>query len=274
MKVSYGSVNPEKAIEWMEYARMMNVTRVFTLTHDLDPPIKRVFEYYSKIGFLEMIPVNPAIKKGGKPRHFRPPRDSQQAWVDATMAAQDCKHRLAGFDYLFILDVDEFIVPQDAKQRSYLKILQASSKTHPEASGLIFDSHVVMLNWNTTRKSPLYITTHVNRTLVTNYDGNATNTRWAFRPKMVYFVQNNRIWPNRGTKIAYVDHSLYHLLHYRKCKMALWKGCLWAERTEEKNMLLVETPMIKRLRQLPLEEILPENMGYVEGLRNWKIPGA
>ena len=45
------------------------------------------------------------------------------------MAANDCKHRMAGFDYVIVMDIDEVIIPEPVKgvpKPTYLTILRVS----------------------------------------------------------------------------------------------------------------------------------------------------
>ncbi|CAL1528156.1 unnamed protein product, partial [Lymnaea stagnalis] len=111
LKISYDLIDPEKLVEWFEYIRLMNVTKVFTYTFEVQPSSLKVLQYYQGKGLLDMQPIHPAKSKFGPKRGFKRPRFEQQAWTDEVMAANDCKHRMSGYDYVIVMDADEFILP-------------------------------------------------------------------------------------------------------------------------------------------------------------------
>ncbi|KAH9487571.1 hypothetical protein Btru_072311 [Bulinus truncatus] len=265
---AYGALDPEKVLEWFEYQRRMNVTKVFTYTYNLDLPSMRVMEFYQEIGFLDMQPIDPAKSKFGPKRGYKRPRFEEQAWVDEVMAANDCKHRMSGYDYVIVMDIDEFIVPLHP-MRTYLDILEEVSRIKPSAGAFGFDSHVVMLDWGTTRKSPLHIMRYVTRTTDANYDGVDRNSRWAFNPRRTYYAKNNYVVVQGNYTNIFVPHNLYILFHYRYCKHT-WQGCKDRERTRDDVILTHEGPLIQNILKLPLEEILYNNTRYVRQLRRWK----
>ena len=71
-------------------------------------------------------PNLPTFPPGGAPRWFVRPRYEEQAWVDEVMAANDCKLRMAGLDYIVVMDLDEFIAPRKEEMTSYIDILKVS----------------------------------------------------------------------------------------------------------------------------------------------------
>ncbi|CAG5126322.1 unnamed protein product, partial [Candidula unifasciata] len=123
LKITYGDLEPKKMIEWFEYTRHMGTTKVFTYYAEVTPQVYKVLQYYQSIGFLEMLPIQPAVTEDGERNRFRRPRFEQQAWVDEVMAANDCKYRMAKYDFIIIMDMDEFIVPK-GNMNSYFDILQ------------------------------------------------------------------------------------------------------------------------------------------------------
>ncbi|KAK0055786.1 anaphase-promoting complex subunit cdh1 [Biomphalaria pfeifferi] len=267
LKISYDHIDPQMMVEWFEYQRLMNVTKVFTYTFDLDKPAMRVFEFYQKLGFLEMQSINPAKSKFGPKRGYKRPRFEQQAWVDEVMAANDCKHRMSGYDYVIVMDIDEYIVPHPPL-KSYYDILKEASKLKPNAGAFGFDSHVVMLDWGATRKSPLNIMRYVTRTTKANYDGVDRNSRWAFMPMRIYYAKNNQVIVRNPYTDYFIPHSMYTLLHYRFCKKT-WTGCRDRERTRDDIILPYENILVQNMRKLPLDEILYNSTSLSGRLRDW-----
>ncbi|CAG5126321.1 unnamed protein product, partial [Candidula unifasciata] len=123
LKITYGDLKPEKVIEWFEYTRHMGTTKVFTYYAEVTPRVLKVLQYYQSIGFLEMLPMEASVSADGQKRTLAQPRFEQQAWVDEVMAANDCKYRMAKYDFIIIMDMDEIIVPK-GNMTSYFDILQ------------------------------------------------------------------------------------------------------------------------------------------------------
>ncbi|GFN91032.1 N-formyl peptide receptor 2-like [Plakobranchus ocellatus] len=268
LKVSYGSLDAARALEWMEYHRLMGVTTVFTYTWDLDPPVKAVFDYYVKLGFLQAVPAQPPPPKGGPARGFRRPRYEEQAWMDEIWASNDCKHRMFGLDFVVVMDMDEFIVPKIGLD-TYHDILSSAQRLHPAAGGFQFDSHVFLLNWGPTRDSPLHIGRYTLRTARPNYDGVDRNSRWAFIPDRTYFVLNNLVVPRKPYTSEPVPNQLYTLYHYRSCKPN-WKHCKTRPRLEDKSMLKHELRLVEKILGLAnLDQLLYNDTAYVDKLRHW-----
>ncbi|KAK3802987.1 hypothetical protein RRG08_051741 [Elysia crispata] len=268
LKVSYGALEATRVLEWMEYHRMMAVTSVFTYTWDLDPQAQTVFDYYARLGFLTAVPAHPPPSKEGPKRGFRRPRYEQQAWVDEVWAANDCKHRMSGLDYVIVMDIDEYIVPKRGL-KTYHDVLEAAHNSNPGAGGFSFDSHVFLLNWGATRESPLHLGNFTLRTKTPNYSGFDQNSRWASMPGRTYFLLNNLVVPRKPFVTAPVPSDLYTLYHYRSCKVN-WKGCDTRSRLEDKSMIQHELPLVERILALPnLGQLLYDDSAYVRKMRHW-----
>lgn len=53
-KIAYGSLLPQRLIEWFEYQRLMGVNKVLTMVQYLNDDAYRVLQYYKTIGFGEI----------------------------------------------------------------------------------------------------------------------------------------------------------------------------------------------------------------------------
>ncbi|KAH9509262.1 hypothetical protein Btru_046625 [Bulinus truncatus] len=244
LKVTYGKVDPEKMVEWFEFMKLMKprVSLSVCLCHPLD----------------------------GKNRGFRHPRYSEQAFVDEVMAANDCKHRMSRFDYVVVMDIDEFIVPRGDLQ-SYYEIFKKTSMKFPKAGGYEIDSHVIMTSWGVSRKSPLHITRYVNRTSEANYDGKERNTRWAFQPSRTFYVRNNYVYTRKGYSIAVIPPDYYILFHYRTCKRQWSDTCYNSTRVRDEVMVKYESQMIQNIAKLPLNTLLYKNGPYAKNITDWSV---
>ncbi|XP_059176145.1 uncharacterized protein LOC131955868 isoform X2 [Physella acuta] len=267
LKVSYGKLDPEKVLEWFEYSKLMGVTKVFTYYFDVDPPGMKVLRYYNTTGFLDLVLIHPAKSKNGKDRGFRHPRYSEQAFVDEVMGVNDCKHRMSNYDYVIVMDVDEFIVPL-GEMSTYHQVLKAASTKYPTAGGFQIDSYVVVTSWGATRDSPLHLTRYVNRTSVVNYDGAHRNTRWAFMPHRTFYARNNFVYVRKGFAVEPIPHDFYKLFHYRSCKRQ-WGDCAKTPKETDKAILKYEVPLISNIVKLPLSELLDSNPAYVKKVTQW-----
>ena len=290
LKVSYGRVNATRAVEWFELMKTMNVTRVFSYHSELEPDALAVFKYYQKTGFLDLFPISVPFsdswnqtaelaKRNG--HRFRHPRYSPQAFVDEVVTANDCKHRMAGLDFVIVMDIDEVIVPKranythginetkynsDRENRSmtYIHVLKEASRRFPSAAAFIFNAYVNVLTWGPSRKSPFHFMSYTLRTPWTNYDGASRNTRWAFKPKLVHFVQNNKAWPLRPYTSVAVPEDLCSFHHYRACKPT-WSNCTTETRRQRDDLIVhFERPLMDRITKLPLIDIFGRFYRYIK----------
>ncbi|CAL1532593.1 unnamed protein product [Lymnaea stagnalis] len=268
LKVTYGTLNPEKMVEWFEFTKLMGVTKVFTYYFDVDPPAMKVLEYYNSTGFLDLLLIHPAKSKGGKARGFRHPRYSEQAFVDEVMGANDCKHRMSQYDYIIVMDMDEFILPK-GELKTYYDILKKTSDKFPKAAGFQFDSHVIITSWGISRSSALHITRYVNRTEQANYDGAERNTRWAFKPTKTFYARNNFVYVKRDYEVAVVPHDYYMLFHYRGCKRQ-WAGCK-SKPVTDTIMVKYEAALVDNVLKLPLGDVLYKSASYIQNITQWKL---
>ncbi|BFZ13592.1 hypothetical protein BsWGS_16631 [Bradybaena similaris] len=139
----------------------------------------------------------------------------------------------------------------------------------PNVCGFSFDSHVAMLDWGATRSSPLKICRYTTRSSSPNCDGADRNTRWAFRPKLTFWVQNNLVHCRSPFQIAPVPSDTYMLLHYRRAKPD-WANCAKQNRQNDTSILKYESTLVDRILGLPLKELLQEYDKYALSMINWK----
>ena len=57
-KIAYGNLSAESIVEWFEYQRHMGVSKVMAYTYKLNEAAMKVMDYYSSIGFAEILPFS------------------------------------------------------------------------------------------------------------------------------------------------------------------------------------------------------------------------
>ena len=68
VKVAYGELFPQKLVEWFEFAKIVGVSMVQVFYHIVSEDTMAVFRYYEKTGFVILVPITPAAKKGMTPK--------------------------------------------------------------------------------------------------------------------------------------------------------------------------------------------------------------
>ncbi|XP_055872610.1 uncharacterized protein LOC106063664 isoform X2 [Biomphalaria glabrata] len=269
LKVAYGSLNAEKIVEWFEYMRYMGIPKVFSYYSQVEAPGMKVFNYYKTLGFLDMLPIYPAQSKNGTERNFIKPKNFKQYWVDNVVALNGCKHRMSGFDYVLTLSIDQFIFPK-GKVQSFPDIVQELMKREPKAGAFMFDQHIAVMNWNTSRKSPLHVSKYLIRTKSLNYGNNLTATPgWVYIPRRTFYIGRDTVYPMATFKTAKVPNELYTMLQYRVCDK-YWPRCQNESKIAEHGMLKYEIKLVDRILKLPLQQILSSNLNYVNYMISWR----
>ncbi|CAL1532594.1 unnamed protein product [Lymnaea stagnalis] len=268
LRVLYGSLNPEKLVEWFEYVRLMGVAKVVAYYYALEPYGLKVLEHYKQIGVLDMILTTPAKSKAGQGRSTKQSMLEKQMLVDNVMAANGCKQRMSGFDYVVVMDTDQFIIPK-GKLNSYSELLAETLKRRPASSSFRFDQHVVFMNWNATRKSPLHITKHTTRTKSFSYANNVTTPCLVFKPQRTFYVGMDQVFTRTPFKFEQAPSEIYELFQYRFCNKA-WRGCRETPKVTDNAMLAHETKIVDRILRLPLAALLPNNLNYVTYMKSWR----
>lgn len=268
LRVQYGSLNPEKLVEWFEYVRLMGVSKVMAYYYELESYGLKVLDYYKQIGFLEMVLMTPARSKAAKSHLLKRSMLDKQILVDNVMAANGCKQRMLGFDYVVVMDTDQFIIPK-GNSKSFAELFSDALKRKPGSSSFRFDQHVVFMNWNVTRKSPLHITKHTTRTKSFSYAENVTTPCLVFKPQRTFYVGKDQVLTRTPFKFEQAPSDLYELFQYRFCNKA-WRGCRETPKVVDSTMLVHETKIVDRILKLPLTEILSNNLNYVTYMKMWR----
>ncbi|XP_021935621.1 uncharacterized protein LOC110837619 isoform X1 [Zootermopsis nevadensis] len=100
--------------EWLELNLILGADKFFVYVYSVHPNLKRVLEYYSSIGVLEVIPLSLPGKQPNRPRQ-RSRYLKTNLWQkrrDELVPYNDCYYRnLYSHRFVLPVDVDEVIVP-------------------------------------------------------------------------------------------------------------------------------------------------------------------
>ncbi|XP_059156805.1 uncharacterized protein LOC131941540 [Physella acuta] len=139
-----GGVEPQKAIEWFEMQKLLGVDKI--LIYDLGNPkgLTRVFRHYQQEGILDLQPY----ELPGEPETrslTEAYKHTAQFNYDETLAVLECRHRMAGYDYVISHDMDEMIIPRQAVNLK--TFFQEKWSQHPTASALFFHTEFFLTTW-------------------------------------------------------------------------------------------------------------------------------
>ncbi|CAG2212550.1 unnamed protein product [Mytilus edulis] len=138
-KIAYGTLSPQRLIEWFEYHRLMGVDKVLTMVQYLNEDAYKVLLYYQKLQFGEIdefpLPL-PGKVIGFSDRGFEEYRFTlPQCSHDKQVGVYSCQEKLQGYDYVGVVDFDEYIVHD--KLWSYKDILNNElMPKYPDAAGV------------------------------------------------------------------------------------------------------------------------------------------
>jgi hypothetical protein len=103
-----------KIAEWLELNLILGADKFFVYVYSVHPNLKRVLEYYSSKGVLEVIPLSLPGKQPNRPKQ-RSRYLKTNVWQkrrDEVVPYNDCYYRnLYSHRFVLPVDVDEVIVP-------------------------------------------------------------------------------------------------------------------------------------------------------------------
>ncbi|XP_059175490.1 uncharacterized protein LOC131955384 isoform X2 [Physella acuta] len=139
-----GGIDPQKAIEWFEMQKLLGVDKI--LIYDLGNPegLTRVFRHYQQEGILDLQPYELIGEPKTRTLSEAYKRTAQFNY-DETLSVLECRHRMAGYDYIISHDVDEMIIPR--KEVDFKTFFQEKWSQHPTASALFFHTEFFLTTW-------------------------------------------------------------------------------------------------------------------------------
>ncbi|XP_012944882.1 uncharacterized protein LOC106013507 [Aplysia californica] len=218
-KIAHGNgLDPEKVIEWFELQMLLGVSKVLMYDLGVTDPVKRVLNYYQRLGFLDLQPyelVGPPRNRSLSEKFKRMPQFSH----DETLSVYDCRQRL--MDYTFVLghDLDELVIPrQDVTLPEFFK---AHLETYQDAAGFEFDTEFFIYNWGASSPKEDLMVTRFQRCTLPHREC----TKYVYLPRRVHSVETHNIFPRKLYKVYRLPKTEAILHHYRRCPDDVWPTC-------------------------------------------------
>ncbi|CAL1527824.1 unnamed protein product [Lymnaea stagnalis] len=262
-KVAYLRLEPHRLLEWFIFMQLIGASKVLTFHNNLDADSLRVFEYYVRTGFLELVEYRPRSKIGGPDVKFTETNgQTRQARQDKTLVVRDCQYRLGGYNFVMTIDFDELPVPI-RPFASVNWIVQNLLMNHSDASAFRMDPILLPPEWSNP-KPGLYHWQFTSGTHIEPYC-----RKWIYFPKRTWLAATHESIPKEGYKTYTMPESVLHFLHFRTCKPDwLDVGCdnLTLSIKNERVLDRFSGTMLQKLRKMPLEDLIPDKR-YVEQIR-------
>lgn len=246
-KIAYGTLSPQRLIEWFEYHRLMGVDKVLTMVQYLNEDAYKVLLYYQKLQFGEIddfpLPL-PGKLIGFQDRGFEEYRFSlPQCSHDKQVGVYSCQEKLQGYDYVGVVDFDEYIVHDQLW--SYKDILNKElMPKYSNAAGFTFNVSFFILDWGDTGSGDLYLTKYVQRT-----EPRVECFKNIYIPNRVSEVTTHTFTPKTRYKRYLLSEHNTVMHHYRECpNVPQWKNCMTDPRTTDLKMEKIRTEMTKRVK--------------------------
>ncbi|KAL4216696.1 hypothetical protein ACF0H5_024419 [Mactra antiquata] len=135
LKILYGHVDVRLLVEWLEYYRLIGVDKIFMHIFDLSQEVWDVLRQYTKVGFVETrqynYPRTVDHHLGEKIRYY---------YEDERVVMKDCHQRLFLFRFMYIVDMDEFLVPR--KHDNVKDMMRDLTAMYPNAAGFTLVSYL------------------------------------------------------------------------------------------------------------------------------------
>ena len=206
----YGTIKPKGFIEFVEFAKLIGVSKIDFYVFEVRDEINKILDYYKSLDFIDTIP-------------WELPFSHKFIWnYGQSLAANDCLYRhMTDTDFLAFLDIDEMLVPRkdDRMLGELLQRLEQSIQSNFESfSGFTFRSTFFDPEFSRPVEfNEGNAVVRVNRTARFSFFRNKV----LVRPARVFELgihHISRSWPDyKNYSVAKVDPSLAAIYHYRAC---------------------------------------------------------
>ncbi|XP_059156818.1 uncharacterized protein LOC131941546 [Physella acuta] len=213
-----GGVEPQKAIEWFEMQKLLGVDKI--LIYDLGNPegLTRVFRHYQQEGILDLQPY----ELPGEPESrslTEAYKHTAQFNYDETLAVLECRHRMAGYDYVISHDMDEMIIPRQAVDLK--TFFQEKWSQRPTASALFFHTEFFLTTWEPSNPEEQLMVKRFRNTTVPRWEC----YKYVYKPSRVITSITHTVFSRSAFKTINIEPNEAILHHYRKCPEDTWKTC-------------------------------------------------
>lgn len=231
-KVAFNHLNPGHLIEWFEYQKLMYVNTILVMLQNLNDEALKVFTFYERQGFLIILPY-PAVLPGQTDRGFESTSwHSEQSPHDEQVAVYTCQTYLQGYEFVAVIDFDEFIVHD--KFMSYMTMLKSELlPAYPDAAAFTLNVSFFITDWGVSGVEPLLTSKYIQRTLP-----RFERYKNLYIPKRIQNINTHEIQPEEGYKRILLKTHNVVLYHYRKCPRddKKWKYCMQITPNIDKKM--------------------------------------
>ena len=140
-KVSFGSPDAVRLVEWIEMNRILGVERIYMYNTSISGPTNDVLRHYVSQGYVDLTQHTfPTIMAHYAFNQSFPTADINQNWLIEMMSMNDCLYR-ARADFVINMDIDEVLYLQHGMTlRKFIK--QHALPRHPNACSYMFHTAV------------------------------------------------------------------------------------------------------------------------------------
>ncbi|KAL8561780.1 hypothetical protein ACOMHN_010714 [Nucella lapillus] len=213
-KVAYGfQLNLDVLVEWLELQRILGVDKIQLFDLNNTEVVHKVFRHYQDMGLLEIMPYKLPGKTWGRSM-LKNGTDYANFGDDEELVNWECRLRLAGYDYVMHLDMDEVLMPRHFKAlKPYLKQEFAQ---YPGAASVHFHRLLFLVDWQPADpKTSLHFLRYLNY-----MDSPDDAGKHVYIPRRTHQTYTHGILPYMGFRsIWFIKNTVASVFHYRTCKM-------------------------------------------------------
>ncbi|XP_076355930.1 uncharacterized protein LOC143249629 isoform X2 [Tachypleus tridentatus] len=231
-----------RLVEWLELLRVVGAKKVFLYELEIHPNISKVLQYYRNQGFVQLTPITLPGNQPNLPgfRHLYLKSKLINKRQNELIPYNDCLYRnLYSYEYLVLLDIDEFILP--VKHDTWAELMKVvvskalQEKNYTRASYNVRNVYFLddlkdgeELHHETHEKgipSYLHMLQHVYRSK--NFTKAGSYVKCFHNTERAVSLHNHFPLNCFGTCTTYsISTDLAHLQHYRKdCVGSLKNSC-------------------------------------------------
>ncbi|KAK7109903.1 uncharacterized protein [Littorina saxatilis] len=234
-KVAYGhELDPRRLVEWFEMQRLLGVDKILIYDLNNTETVRKIFSHYRETGLLDPLPYKLPGRNWGRvlaPLNIRSHDESLPIW--------DCRLRLAGYDYVMGIDMDEVILPRIATRLK--PFFNEQFQKHGQTASLFFDVQFFVEEWGPVNSTaPLIFLQYLNST-----SPRRECFKYVYIPSRTHQLQTHTVYSYPGhSGMIFLDTNLATIFHYRKCPQG-WKSCN-PPRITDNNMLRFHDEFVPR----------------------------
>ncbi|KAL4240925.1 hypothetical protein ACF0H5_001708 [Mactra antiquata] len=228
-KLAFGNLDARRLVEWFEVQRLFGVDMIIAYRYNLNSQAGKVFNYYEKLGISKLyefdIPEKVLRDVGD---------ETVQSWNDEQVTLYDCQEMLYLYDYVGVVDFDEFLIPKTENFTNAWKIFFEEQFQWQFFSAIVFFVQMHITTWDK-GKHPLFIGQYTNGT-----QPMADRVKEVYMPSRIIpgSVFTHRVKPLQNHTRTYISPRLATIHHFRICR----KEWLQSDKIEMEYTIEPEIP--------------------------------